>query len=77
MLKRSAEPTSPVQTAGTTGVVVTGVRKVFRTAGGSVTALEDVDLRVERGKFVTLIGPSGCGKSTLLRIVAGLLDADA
>ena len=35
-------------------------------------AIDDVDLTIERGEFVTIVGPSGCGKSTLLRIVSGL-----
>ena len=39
---------------------------------GDFTAVEDVNLRVEEGEFVTLLGPSGCGKSTTLRMVAGL-----
>ncbi|KIL40789.1 sulfonate ABC transporter ATP-binding protein [Gordoniibacillus kamchatkensis] len=47
--------------------------KTFRTPQGeSVTALHNIDLRVRRGEFITLIGPSGCGKSTLLKIMAGL-----
>ncbi|WP_223359547.1 ABC transporter ATP-binding protein [Leifsonia sp. ZF2019] len=40
-----------------------------------MVALNDVDLSIEPGRFVSLIGPSGCGKSTLLRIVAGLESA--
>jgi len=39
---------------------------------GDVTALSGVDLRVEAGRFVTLVGPSGCGKTSLLRAVGGL-----
>jgi NitT/TauT family transport system ATP-binding protein len=42
--------------------------------GQSVVALQDVDLTVGPGEFVSLIGPSGCGKSTLLRIIANLLE---
>jgi NitT/TauT family transport system ATP-binding protein len=41
--------------------------------GGSTIAVEDIDLTVAPGEFVSLIGPSGCGKSTLLRIVADLI----
>ncbi|GAA2792625.1 ABC transporter ATP-binding protein [Kribbella solani] len=50
-----------------------GVGQVFDGREGRVTALEEIDLHVQGGEFVTLIGRSGCGKSTLLRLIAGLL----
>ena len=40
---------------------------------GNVTALENIDLSLEPGEFVSLIGPSGCGKSTLLRVIGDLV----
>jgi NitT/TauT family transport system ATP-binding protein len=44
----------------------------FVTNDGPVEALSQIDLRVNRGEFVSLIGPSGCGKTTLLRVIADL-----
>ena len=52
-------------------VSLRGVSKAF--AKGGVTALEGIDLEVERGDFVSLIGPSGCGKSTLLRVIGDIV----
>jgi nitrate/nitrite transport system ATP-binding protein len=49
--------------------------KTFPTPKGPLTVVEDVDLIMPKGEFVTLIGHSGCGKSTLLSICAGLTDA--
>ena len=46
--------------------------KVFDSKKGAVTALEDINLTVDRGELAVIVGPSGCGKSTLLNIVAGL-----
>src|SRR5919197_5482353 len=57
----------------TPGVELTRVSKRFRTPDGSIfTALADVDLTVERGRFCAVVGPSGCGKSTTLTLVSGL-----
>jgi NitT/TauT family transport system ATP-binding protein len=51
---------------------VEGLVKSYRVKGGSLLALDGVDLDVPAGGFVSLVGTSGCGKSTLLNIVAGL-----
>ena len=45
--------------------------------GESVHVLENVEHRIENGRFISIIGPSGCGKTTLLRIIAGLEKASA
>lgn len=47
----------------------------FPTPKGSFKALDGVNLKINKGEFVSLIGHSGCGKSTVLNIVAGLYDA--
>jgi nitrate/nitrite transport system ATP-binding protein len=50
---------------------------VFSTRKGRFHALEDINLTVAKGEFVTLIGHSGCGKSTLLNLLAGLTTPSA
>lgn len=54
-------------------ISVKNVNKVYRTDEIETTALENVNLEVEKGEFISIMGPSGCGKSTLLNII-GLLD---
>jgi NitT/TauT family transport system ATP-binding protein len=51
-----------------------GLRKIYDPGGKAVEALHDVNFRIEKGEFVSILGPSGCGKSTLLMICAGLED---
>ena len=51
---------------------IQGVEQTFRTPKGQFPALRQIDLKVRKGDFVTLIGHSGCGKSTLLNLIAGL-----
>jgi ABC-type nitrate/sulfonate/bicarbonate transport system ATPase subunit len=54
-------------------IEVRNVSRVYRdTNGNPVYALQDVDLEIEEGEFVSIVGPSGCGKTTLLRLIAGL-----
>ncbi len=47
----------------------------FKTDDGPLNVLDNVNLKVRKGEFVSLIGQSGCGKSTVLNVVAGLLEA--
>ncbi|MFZ2989568.1 ATP-binding cassette domain-containing protein, partial [Ideonella sp.] len=54
-------------------IEVQNAEVTFQTRKGPFQALRDVDLKVEKGEFITLIGHSGCGKSTLLNLIAGLL----
>jgi spermidine/putrescine ABC transporter ATP-binding subunit len=54
-------------------VVLTGLRKSY----GSALVVDDLDLSVIPGEFLTLLGPSGCGKTTTLNMVAGFVDPDS
>ena len=49
-------------------VELKGVSKRF----GDYQALEEIDLAIQNGEFLTLLGPSGCGKTTILRLISGL-----
>ena len=51
---------------------IEGIKKNF----GTVEVLKGIDLKVNKGEFITILGASGCGKTTLLRIIAGLEEPD-
>lgn len=54
---------------------ITGVSIEFPSPKGAFKALDNINLKIEKGEFISLIGHSGCGKSTVLNIVAGLYQA--
>ena len=64
--------TTAAEVAHARYIDVQNVEQTFKTAKGVFPALRDVNLRIARGEFVSLIGHSGCGKSTLLNLIAGL-----
>lgn len=55
-------------------IKLTALEKIYRTKEIETVALENVNLEIQKGEFLSIMGPSGCGKSTLLNIM-GLLDA--
>jgi NitT/TauT family transport system ATP-binding protein len=64
-----------VEAVGTPVISARNVNKVFNSGSSEqVVALENVNLNVQPGEFISLIGPSGCGKSTLLRLIADLIE---
>lgn len=54
-------------------IELTDLTKIYRTSEIETIALEDINLTIDKGEFLSVMGPSGCGKSTLLNII-GLLD---
>ena len=51
---------------------VKGISKKYQSKKSEILAINNINFRVKKGEFVSIIGPSGCGKSTLLSIIAGL-----
>ncbi|BBZ05033.1 ABC transporter ATP-binding protein [Mycolicibacterium chitae] len=74
----TAATLSPPETAVTeNAIAIDDLTVTFSSKRGTVTALQDIDLRVADGEFVSIAGPSGCGKSTLLKVIAGLTASTA
>lgn len=55
-------------------VLIENVNMTFQTKKGSFQALDNVNLNIKEGEFISIIGHSGCGKSTVLNLIAGLLE---
>ena len=53
-------------------VELTNVSKIYKIGDKDFAALDNVDLAIEKGKFVVILGPSGAGKSTLLNLIGGM-----
>lgn len=51
---------------------ICGVNRIYKDEENTVEALQDINLSVKKGEFISIIGSSGCGKTTLLRLIAGL-----
>jgi ABC-type nitrate/sulfonate/bicarbonate transport system, ATPase component len=79
----SRDPNLPAAVAEAAGVDLPGadryleysqLHKIYPTPKGPLTVVEDFNLKVRKGEFISLIGHSGCGKSTVLTMTAGLND---
>src|SRR5579875_1355411 len=62
----------PLASPASVYVEIAGVGKAYGVGAGKLVALEDINLCLRQGEFVSIVGPSGCGKSTLVKCVAGL-----
>ena len=62
----------PIPPTARSAIAVRKASVVYPTADAPVHALNDIDLDIQDGEFVSLIGPSGCGKTTLMRVIADL-----
>jgi ABC-2 type transport system ATP-binding protein len=73
MASNDARPSTP---PGPDALVIEGLRKSFKTKGGTVEAVKGIDLRVAKGEVFGFLGPNGAGKTTTLRMLTTLLPPD-
>jgi NitT/TauT family transport system ATP-binding protein len=74
---KTGSVTEELQLVAPSKLAIEEVSKSFRSASGTVLALDRISLQVNEAEFICIVGPSGCGKSTLLNIIAGLEKPDA
>ncbi|HEX9061293.1 MAG TPA: ABC transporter ATP-binding protein, partial [Clostridia bacterium] len=55
-------------------VEIENLNMKYHSQNGEINALENINLSVKQGEFISIVGPSGCGKSTLLSLISGLID---
>ena len=60
--------------ASNTTLAIQGLNKQYEVKGQALPVLQDINLEIARGEFLSIVGSSGCGKSTLLRLIVGLED---
>lgn len=70
---QTASDSSTTSSAKDGSIQLQSLTKIYDPEGEHVTAIDDIDLSIEAGEFVSLVGPSGCGKSTLLECIAGFI----
>ena len=76
LLSRASDAARASSPPGRDALVIEGLRKSFRTRGGTVEAVRGIDLRVAQGEIFGFLGPYGAGKTTTLRMLTTLLPPD-
>lgn len=76
--KQAVRDQAPAADAAGAFLRIAGLEKIYRTKDGvDIHALQNINLAINGGEFISIVGPSGCGKSTLLKILAGILERSA
>lgn len=66
------QPFTAHQSGGDTSKSIVRLQNIRKSYDGKVNTIEDFNLDIKQGTFLTILGPSGCGKTTVLRMIAGL-----